>query len=423
MKKTIAILLSCIMLLACVPFTASAADVTWNAVETKTIPETINAGTTVMVTGTYTVATTLTVMEGAQLVIQDGGSLIFAGDTGRIINSGTITVKRNGTFALNGIGSGAQGATLVNNEKGVIALENGSLASLSKNSQGFNYGNMKNLDRMDIKGTLTHQVVIPASFSVDYSYIETFNNKNFTTDFTVSYYIPKEGDAALDYTETSSYTPVLASDITVPVIHGQKLYVMITPEEGLEGDWCDVGRMQLTAGGQNLAITEHEQIPNDRGVFCITPANALELGVYSTSYKDIVKIFTIMLPNTDGYYVISKDGDVDEATVEYGKIFSFRVVLAPEYDKSDSYVYVNALYMEPDEYGYYDITGPIVSEGMATEGGVQDDIEIQVMGVSSNASQAQMSGIVGFIQQIFSVIQEIFSYFMGMFEGLGNLGA
>ena len=60
---------------------------------------------------------------------------------------------------------------------------------------------------------------------------------------------------------------------------------------------------------------------------------------------------------------------------------------------------------------------------MATEGGVQEDVEIQVMGVSSNASQAQMSGIVGFIQQIFSVIQEIFSYFMGMFEGLGNLGA
>ena len=79
--------------------------------------------------------------------------------------------------------------------------------------------------------------------------------------------------------------------------------------------------------------------------------------------------------------------------------------------------------MEPDEYGYYDITGRIVSEGMATDGGVQEDVEIQVMGVSSNKSQAQMSGIVGFIQQIFSIIQEIFSYFMGMFEGLGNLGA
>ena len=71
MKKTIAILLSCIMLLACVPFTASAADVTWNAVETKTIPETINAGTTVMVTGTYTVATTLTVQHAESKIAID----------------------------------------------------------------------------------------------------------------------------------------------------------------------------------------------------------------------------------------------------------------------------------------------------------------------------------------------------------------
>lgn len=421
MKKTIAILLSCIMLLACIPFTASAADVTWSSVETKTAPETINAGTKVIVTGTYTIATTLTVMQGAEVVVEDGGSLIFTGEAGRLINSGTVSVKRNGTLTLNGIGTGAQ-ATFVNNATGEFTLDNGSLASLSKNSQGFNYGNMRNLDRMDIKGTLSHQVTIPGSFSDNYSYVETFNNKNFTTDYTVSYYIPQEGDEPLDYIDESKYS-LNPDEKTVSVIHGQKLYVMITPEEGLEGDWCDIGRMQLTAGGQNVAVTEHEQIPNDRGVFCITPANSLQLGVYSTAYKDLVKIFEIILPNTEGYYVISKDGDVDVATVEYGKVFSFRVVLAPEYDKSESFVYVNALYMEPDEYGYYDVTGPIVDEGMATVGGVQEDIEIQVMGVSSNESQAMMGSLVGFIQQIFAVIEEIFSYFLGIFEGLGNLGA
>ena len=79
--------------------------------------------------------------------------------------------------------------------------------------------------------------------------------------------------------------------------------------------------------------------------------------------------------------------------------------------------------MEPDEYGYYDVTGPIVDEGMATAGGVQEDIEIQVMGVSANARQEMMGSLVGFIQQIFSVIEEIFSYFFGIFEDLGNLGA
>ena len=140
MKKTIAILLSCIMLLACIPLTASAADVTWSGVQVKSAPETINAGTTVIITGTYTVTSTLTVMEGASIIVQDGGSLMFTGDTGRLINSGTVTAKRNGTITFNGIGTGNQGATFVNNEKGVLILDNGSLVSLSKNSQGFNYG-------------------------------------------------------------------------------------------------------------------------------------------------------------------------------------------------------------------------------------------------------------------------------------------
>ncbi len=422
MKKLFAILLTCVMLMTCIPFSASAAEIVWNTTETVSVPFSVNAGDTYIVTGTYTIATTMTIMEGASLVVEEGGSLIFTGESGRLINSGSVTVKRNGTLALNGIGAGAQGATFINNEKGVFTLDNGSMASLSKNSQGFNYGNIKNIDRMDIKGTLTHQVTIPGSFNVDYSYIETWNRLSFNTSYYVSYYIPKEGDADLDYTEESSYT-LINADTTVPVIHGQKLYVMITPEEGSEGDWADVGRMQLIAGGQNVEATEHEQIANDRGVFCISPANALELGVYSTAYKDIVKLFEIKLPRTDAYYVISKDGDVDEITVEYGKTFSFRVVLSPDYDKSDYYCYVNTLYMEPDEFGYYDVTGPILDEGMATAGGVQEDVTIQVMGVAANERQEMVSSLVGFIQEIFSVIKEIFSYFTSIFEGLGNLGA
>lgn len=422
MKKVFAILLTCVMLLTCVPFSASAAEVVANGAETVSVPFSVNAGDTYIVTGTYTIATTMTIMEGASLVVEEGGSIIFTGESGRLINSGSVTVKRNGTLALNGIGTGAQGATFINNEKGVFTLDNGSMCTLSKNSQGFNYGNIKNIDRMDVKGTLTHQVTIPGSFNVDYSYVETWNRLSFNTSYYVSYYIPKEGDADLDYTEDSSYT-LINADTTVPVIHGQKLYVMITPEEGSEGDWADVGRMQLIAGGQNVAATEHEKIDNDRGVFCISPANALELGVYSTSYKDLVKLFEINLPRTEAYYVISKDGDVDEITVEYGKTFSFRVVLSPDYDKSDYYCYVNTLYMEPDEFGYYDVTGPIVDEGMATDGGVQEDITIQVMGVAANARQEMVGSLVGFIQEIFSVFKEIFSYFTSIFEGLGNLGA
>ena len=143
-------------------------------------------------------------------------------------------------------------------------------------------------------------------------------------------------------------------------------------------------------------------------------------GQNHTAQKDLVKLFDITLPRTEAYYVISKDGDVDNITVEYGKTFSFRVVLSPDYDKSDCYCYINTLYVEPDEFGYYDVTGPIVSEGMATAGGVQEDISIAVMGVSANERKEMVNSLVGFIQEIFSVFKEIFSYFSDIFTGLGE---
>lgn len=421
MKKIIAILLTCVMLMACVPFSASAAETVWSGVETINVAFSVPAGETFKVTGTYTITATVRVEEGGSLVIAEGGAIILVGTGGRLINSGDVTVEKDGTLNFSGTGEGPEGATFINNTMGILTLENNSLCNLSKGSSAYNYGTIRNIDRMDVKGSLSHQVSIPGSFSVDYSYIETWNRKSFNTSYFVHYYLPAEGDSDLDYTEDSSYT-LCSADTTVLVPHGQKLYIMIAPEEGDEGDWADVGRMQLTAGGQNVAASEEENIPNDRGVFCITPANALDLGVYSTSYKDVVKLFEITLPRTDAYYVISKDGDVDEITVEYGKTFSFRVVLSPDYDKSDYYCYVNTLYMEPDEFGYYDVTGPIVDEGMATAGGVQEDVTIQVMGVAANERQEMVSSLVGFIQEIFSVIKEIFSYFTSIFEGLGNLG-
>ena len=420
MKKFIAILMTCIMLLACVPFTVSAAESIWSESTTINAAFSVPAGDTYKITGTYTISTTARVEAGATLLIAKGGSIIFTGAAGRLINSGNVIVENGGTLNFSGTGKELADATFVNNETGKLSIGTTAECYLASGSAAFNYGVIENIDKMTVKGNLSHQVTIPGEFKVNYSYLETWNRQNFETTFSVGYYMYQPGDADLDYTETSSYT-LVSAETSVLVPHGQKLFLMISPEEGVEGDWCDVGRMQITAGGQSLK--PENLIDNDRGVFSITPANALNVQVYSTSYKDLVKIYEIALPRTEAFYVISKDGDVDVATVEFGKVFSFRVVLSPDYDKSSPYVYVNTLYMEPDEYGYFDVTGPIVKEGMATAGGVQEDIEIQVMGVSANASQEMMGSLVGFIQQIFSVIEEIFSYFLGIFDGLGNLGA
>lgn len=417
MKKFIAILMTCIMLIACVPFSASAADIQWSNTETINASFSVPAGDVYRITGSYTVTTTARVEEGGKIVIAKGGTLFFTGPAARLINNGTIVVENGGTLNLSGTGSDISGSTFVNNATGRLTLYTSAECYLAKGSNAINYGNIENIDKMTIKGTLSHEITIPGKFTVGYSYLETWNRANFETTYSVGYYQYEPGDADLDYTETSSYIDA-STETSILVPHGQKLFIMITPEEGTEGDWVDVTRMKLTAGGQSL--TADEIIDNDRGVFCIDPSNALKVEVYSTSYKDLVKIFEITLPRTEAYYVISKDGDVDVATVEYGKVFSFRIVLSPDYDKSEPYVYVNTLYMEPDEYGYFDITGPIVAEGMANAGGVQEDIEIQVMGVSANSSKAMLGGIVGFVQQIFSVIEEIFSYFLGIFDGLGS---
>ena len=74
--------------------------------------------------------------------------------------------------------------------------------------------------------------------------------------------------------------------------------------------------------------------------------------------------------------------------------------------------------MEPDEYGYFDVTGPIVDDQIATSGGVQGDITITVMGVSANEIRETMGSVLTFVQQIFDIIKSIFDYFADIFSGL-----
>lgn len=413
MKKTIAVFLACLMLFASVPFMAVAADGTWADTGVITEDRTVAAGDTLTITGTYTVTGNFYVEPGANLVISNNGSLIITG-TGRLVNSGNVTVKITGTLNLSGTGTGTDGATLVNNSTGTIEIQKGSNCNLGFSSAAYNSGTIKNIDYLAINGKLYHQVTVPASFTNTYTKAEMWNRTETTVTYTVGYALDADFDTDLDYLTDDSYTNC-SIDTNVWVQHGEKIYILISPEDG-DGDWVDTSRMQLTIGGQLAAATS--KIDNDRGVFCIRPTSALDVDVYSTSYKDVVKLFEIVLPRTEGYYVTTMDGDVDTCTVEFGKTLSFRVVLAPDYDKSEFYVYVNTAYMEPDEYGYFDVTGPIVDDQIATSGGVQGDITITVMGVSANEIRETMGSVLTFVQQIFDIIKSIFDYFADIFSGL-----
>lgn len=417
MKKALSLFLACLMLLACVPVMASAANITWADVATDSSTYTIPAGDTVTVTGTRTITGALIVEEGANLVIAYGGTLIIAG-SGKLVNNGHISVQRGGSLTLSATGDSEYTAALVNNESGVIDIAIDTFCALGLGSYGYNRGTINNIERMNVKGNLSHLVKIPADFSDSYRYTETWDRQDKTVNFDVDYFMYQAGSEDLDYLDPTKYFGDNKTEIWVE--NGNQIFILITPEEGV-GDWVDTGRMKLVVNGQML--DSKARIDNDRGVFCITPTSAVAATVYSTQYKDIEKLFEVELPRTDGYYTITKDGDVDVATVEYGKTLSFRVVLAEKYDKSDYYVYVNTLYLEPDEYGYYDVTGPITVDGMSTAGGVQEDVEITVMGVAPNERVEMAEGIIGFIKEIFDVIKSIFEYFIDIFSGLGNIGA
>lgn len=411
MKKTISVVLAVIMMLAVCPVVSFAAS-TWatgSTIGTGEYTEAVNTtGTgTVTIGGTVTMRNSLTVTEGVTLRIATGATLVMSGANAKLIVSknATVLVESSGTVLM-------QSASIFENN-GTIELKSGSNFNINDGARGNNNSVIENISRINVSenGYLYHKVSIPNSFSTSYKASETWNRKAMTIQFSPSYFLDAGAQSDTEYL-TAKYTPVqtvTGGYTDVYVEHNTKIYVKITVPDG-DGDFIDVCRMLLTAGGQTVTC--------DRGVFMITPMNAMTLNVVSTKYADVVKLFKIELPKTDGYYVALMDGTVGETIVEFGKTLQFHVVVGPDYDKSTYSVYVNTAELQPDEYGYYDVTGPIDNDGnMATAGGVQQALTIKVMGVTSNKLIGTMTDVVGFIQQIFSVIKSIIAFFADLFKG------
>lgn len=423
MKKIISLVLVSIMLLTCLPLSVFAADGTWAGTQTISTPTAIADGTTTAVSGSSrTITSVLTIQPSGKLIIKEGATVLVSGN-GRIVNQGEIIVESGATLHIAGIGANEADCALKN--ENIIDIKADASVLIAKSATVFNAGYIKNAERISVIGSLQHQVTFTpkdngdtvnnntfASFSWTYKNTEMWNRTETIVNFTSRILKDTELETDLGYTVAANYTNACPNVGWYE--HGEKVYILVTADEN--GSWIDTSRMKLTINGQEA--TAYATVDNDRGVFCITPTNSIEVSVASLAYKDIVKLFDVTLPKTEGYYVITKDGVVDQATVEFGKTFSFRVVLNPEYDKSKIVVYVNTFAIEPDEYGYYDIQGKEESVGFALAGGVQDDLSIQVMGVAPNERVEQMNNIVSFIKEIFDVFRSIFAYFQDLFAGL-----
>lgn len=430
MKKTIALFLAVIMLAACMPLSASAANLSWDGNQTFSGgTSTISAGNTVTVTGNIVNKGDIVVEYGATLVIGNGATLVVNG-SGRIINNGNIVVDNGGTLNLASTGKDSTNCVLSNSGK--ITVKSTATCIVANGAYVYNAGTIENVEGIIKNGTINHKAVMPVLTSASYSKTETWNRKDTTVNFQVKYFyynmdLEAGGDNDLAYRDETRYSSRTEDWIE----QGNTLFITIIPDEDT-GCWIDTTRMKLVVNGHIVTATD----TTDKGhaVFAIDPTNSITSSVYSTAYKDIVRLFTVELPNNESYYIITRNNEIEKTTVEYGKILSFRVVLNPDYDKSEGnyVVYVNGYAqvqdtnqsgMDPDanEFGYYDISTNRKGE-VITEGGMQSDIKITVMGVAPNERVDLMQNIVSFIQEIFSVIKSIFDYFADIFQGIGNIG-
>ncbi len=415
MKKTISVILACLLIAACLPLSAMAATIT---------SATVDAGTTftftdsTSITGSYVVNGTVVINEGVSVRVE-GGTLTVS-STGHIENNGTLSVTNGSSLILNGSADTILTTdTVALYNTGTISLESGCAFVVNKDATVYNAGTLYNFDYATVYGSLQHKITLFGTFTSTYDSwtVRGFHpglpEETFNVTYTVKYALDSKLSSDTAYLDESNYTEVAGDYLYVD--QNDTLYIMITPDDTL-GDWVDASRIQLVVDGD--LVSASAKIDTSRGLFMISPTDAMEVSVYSTAYKNVVKLFEISLPNTAGYYVTTLDGDMDSVSVEYGTTFSFSVVLNDEYDQSDISVYVDGVQISADEYGYYDVTGPIVDGGMSNAGGVQDSFTISVTGVAKNSTVETVNSVLLFIQQIVEVIQSIFDYFADLFSGL-----
>lgn len=493
MKKTISIILSAILVFSCFGAIGlgSIASATSSPAAWQNTQDDIQAGQVVVLTDDVSITKSFTVKGGGTLVVQPGCNLTIGAltDLENAYNSGTsgnptglvtIMVEEDATFIVSKganvenygriIGDGFDTHQIATDQfYNHLYLPDGYNSKANDADQtNPGYSRADGVNWLDaVKDSTTGNPIKALEVVYKYRAICGFDATATTLDdgtvvnadkaYTVWKCYEQSGyasDGQRDVKVRLGDTCYVCCNATDMTLDSQSNYALGFPYTVSATDrkarYIDTSKLKVSANGVWTSAKEH--IDTTRGVFAFQPSSeavVLTVPKQYYRYENVARTFKIDLPQNNGYYVKTQSGAEKEVEVKFGETLSFEVVLNPDYDKSKDnvVVYWGTLKLTPDEYGFYDVTGPIKKKTesgdqaatdselqsgyystefyyMEPTGGIQQSANISVMGVISNEKQNSLSNAFSTIRQVFQIIKEIFQEIFGMFKNIfGGIGA
>lgn len=379
MKKTLAIILSVVMLLCCVPFAANAAEqITYSANADFTASNQLVSGNTYIIDS----GVTMTVRSDITLYVPTGATLRVA-EGGKLNVLGQLVVLDGGNFFVEGFLYGASNVTV-----------NGTGSALCE----------IRFPALDVTSGLV--------------------GKDGKAKINVSYGSSENGNIYEDQQGTVVFNNVSAAGGSIMAPLNQYIYIKADiVEPDLTYDKFDDSLMNVYFNGVGVPFTQgsHHTL--------LTTSGDITYSKW-TNDNDFLNTFNIYLPTGEGYTVYGREGeqsaDGETVKLKYGQSFSFKVEIDPEYDMSAYEVYIYNGYgwtdldtstllkdiapAKTDEYGYYHIDE------------VKGEHTIYVVGVVKNETLLMVGDILDMIRNVFEMISAFFAELFG-FLGLGDPGA
>ena len=375
MKKTLAVILSLVMLLCCIPFAANAADVP-------------AAGTLVEWNTNHTITSTGELQSNVNYTIKKGHTLTIASDITAIVPlSCTLIVEEGASLRV-------YGKMVVQGQLRVEGLiERGGAEKIT----------------VDDSGSTFVAVRFPA-----------LADEGLSGRIEVAYGESTTGDPYADLQEGFALKSVSAAGETIYVSLNEYVYVkasIIEPDPAYDKFDDSLMRVYINNAPQSYG----------QGVYSFKAVTSADVS-YSpwTTDNDFLSTFNIYLPTGEGYTVYGREGEQsalgETVKLKYGQTFSFKVEIDPEYDMSAYEVYIYNGYgwtnldpsqdladiepAKPDEYGYYTISE------------VKGEHTVYVVGVVANETLLMVGNILDMVKNIFEMITGFFAEILA-FLGLG----